>query len=168
MEVSRTAFVGSPDGRFTKVVGDPLINGGSQSVGCAWADLDNDGWSDFGAKVRIQATVAGQSRWQMRQFDGGDGASGGSVDAHFGLGEATNLDTLRIEWPSGIVQELRDLPTNQFLTVTEAARLQGLGADVLRIQSWKAMAFEVQTSTDLTQWSPLTTVTKLTGPWGIL
>ena len=47
--------------------------------------------------------------------------------------------------------------------VETTARLQALGAGVLRIQSWKGMAFEVQTSTDLDQWSPLTTVTNLTG-----
>jgi len=119
--------------------------------------------SGFGAKVRVQAAIAGQSRWQLRQIDGGDGTSGGSLEADFGLGDATIIDTLRIEWPSGIVQELRDVAPKQFLTVTEAARLQALGAGVLRIQSWKGMAFEVQASTDLDQWSRLTTVTNLTG-----
>ena len=49
------------------------------------------------------------------------------------------------------------------MTITEPARLQALGAGVLRIQSWKRMAFEVQASTDLNQWSPLATVTNLTG-----
>jgi hypothetical protein len=117
----------------------------------------------LGAKVRLKAIIAGQSRWQMRQIDGGDGSSGGSLEAHFGLGDATIIDTLRIEWPSGIVQELHDVATNRFLTVTEPARLQALGAGVLRIQSWKGTAFEVQASSDLDQWSPLTTVTNLTG-----
>ena len=36
----------NPDGRFTKVLGDPLVNVGAQSTGCAWGDFDNDGWSD--------------------------------------------------------------------------------------------------------------------------
>jgi hypothetical protein len=36
---------------------------------------------------------------------------------HFGLGDATKVDTLRIEWPSGTVQELKDVPANQILTV---------------------------------------------------
>jgi hypothetical protein len=39
--------------------------------------------------------------------------------AHFGLGDATNVETLRIEWPSGITQEYVDLAVNQFLTVAE-------------------------------------------------
>ena len=61
------------------------------------------------------------------------------------------------------MQELRDVAAKQFLTATEPARLQALGAGVLRIQSWKGMAFEIQASADLDQWSPLTTVTNLTG-----
>ena len=35
--------------------------------------------------------------------------------AHFGLGDATNVTTLRIEWPSEIVRELQDVAANQFL-----------------------------------------------------
>ena len=31
------------------------------------------------------------------------------------------------------------------------------------MQSWKRIAFEVQTSIDLKQWSPMTTVTNLAG-----
>ena len=117
----------------------------------------------FGAKVRVRTTVAGQARWQMRQIDGDDGTSGGSLEAHFGLGDAMTIDTLRIEWPSGIVQELHAVAPKQFLTLTEPSRLQALGAGVLRIRSWKGMAFEVQTSADLKQWSTVTTVTNLTG-----
>jgi hypothetical protein len=32
-----------------------------------------------------------------------------------------------------------------------------------RVQSWKGQSFEVQMSTDLKQWAPLTTATNLTG-----
>ena len=72
-------------------------------------------------------------------------------------------ELVRIEWPSGTVQELRDVAANQFLIVTEPARLQALGAGGLRIQLWKGMTFEVPTSTNLNQWPPLNPVTNLTG-----
>lgn len=39
--------------------------------------------------------------------------------AHFGLGDATKVDLLRIEWPIGVVQEIPNVPANQILTVTE-------------------------------------------------
>ena len=42
-----------------------------------------------------------------------------SLIAHFGLGDATNVDLVRIEWPSGNVQELRDEACKQILTVVE-------------------------------------------------
>jgi hypothetical protein len=84
--------------------------------------------------------------------------------AHFGLGAATIINTLRIEGPSGIVQELHDITPKQFPSVTEPARLQAPGAGVLRIESWKAMAFEIQASTGLDQGSSVTTVTNLAGP----
>ncbi|MSU62483.1 MAG: hypothetical protein EXS31_08810 [Pedosphaera sp.] len=114
--------------------------------------------SAIGAKVRVRATFGGKTFWQLREISSGSG-----LIAHFGLGNATNIEALRIEWPSGIVQELHDVAPKQFLTLTEPARLQALAAGVLRIQSWKGMAFEVQASTNLDQWSPLTTVTNLTG-----
>lgn len=38
-----------------------------------------------------------------------------------GLGDATIIDTLRVEWPSGIVQELHNVPVKQKLTIVEPA-----------------------------------------------
>src|SRR5438445_12757146 len=55
----------------------------------------------------------------MRHISNGDGYSGNSLDAHFGLGDATNIDNVRIEWPSGIVQEMHNVAPKQFLPVTE-------------------------------------------------
>ena len=119
--------------------------------------------SAIGAKVRAKTTISGKTVWQLREISNGDGVGNGTLTAHFGLGDSTNVETLRIEWPSGIVQELHDVAAKQSLTVTEPARLQVLGTGVLRVQSWKGMAFEIQASTDLKQWSPLTTVTNLSG-----
>ena len=39
--------------------------------------------------------------------------------AHFGLGPDTLVKELRIEWPSGVIQTLRDVAADQILTVRE-------------------------------------------------
>jgi hypothetical protein len=39
------------------------------------------------------------------------------VPVHFGLGAATTIDELRIEWPDGSQQSLYDVAANQYLTV---------------------------------------------------
>ena len=76
----------------------------------------------IGAKVRVKAFYRGASRWQLREIFGGDGTFNSQpLLAHFGLGEAANIDTVRIEWPSGIVQELYNLAPKQSLTITEPA-----------------------------------------------
>jgi len=71
-----------------------------------------------GAKVRVQAFFRGAERWQLREISGGIGF-GQTPYANFGLGDATNARTVRIEWPSRIVEELSDVDVKQFLSVTE-------------------------------------------------
>jgi hypothetical protein len=76
--------------------------------------------SAIGAKVRVKAFYRGASRWQLREISGGDGEGGQQpLEAHFGLGDATNIDQVRIEWPSGIVQTLTNPAPKQILTVVE-------------------------------------------------
>jgi hypothetical protein len=120
--------------------------------------------SAIGAKVRIRATIWGQPIWQMREIATGDGFTGQSdLRAHFGLGDATNVTTLRIEWPSGIVQELSNVAANQILTITEPAQLVPLGPREFQIRCWKGMKFEVEKSHNLQTWDSLGTVTNVIG-----
>jgi hypothetical protein len=73
------------------------------------------------------------------------------------------VDVLRIERTSGTVQELYNIPAEQYLTVTEPARLSMPSPGEVHIQCWKGMAYRVEGSPDLATWTPLTTVTNLTG-----
>ena len=41
---------------------------------------------------------------------------------HFGLGKSKTIREIEIQWPSGIHQTLRDVATDQILTITEPAR----------------------------------------------
>ena len=67
--------------------------------------------SGIGARVIAETAVFGRPLRQMREMNAIPMANIGR--AHFGLGDATKVDTLRIEWPSGIVQELKDVAVNQ-------------------------------------------------------
>ena len=42
-----------------------------------------------------------------------------AAQVHFGLGQATKLDKLTIRWPSGVVQEFKDLDINRHVRFTE-------------------------------------------------
>jgi formylglycine-generating enzyme required for sulfatase activity len=114
-----------------------------------------------GARIFATATIRGQIMRQMRVITASDNDQ--TLIAHFGLGDAAQVDLLRIEWPSGIVQELKDVTPNRILTVTEPPRLIPQGVGKFQIQCWVNQSFEVQCSSDLTTWTPVATVTNLTG-----
>jgi len=117
--------------------------------------------SPIGAKVRVKATIRGKTYWQMREVTNGDGFAGNSLNPHFGLGDATNVDIVRIEWPSGAVQEFQNVAAKQFLTVTEPSRLTALsnGAPLFTLKGGRNLQYDVQASTDLKSWSLLYTLT---------
>ncbi|MFC2086509.1 FG-GAP-like repeat-containing protein [Bacteroidota bacterium] len=147
------------DATFTKITTGGIVNDNNFSLGCAWADYDNDGnldlfvavdngtnnllyrndgnsnnWinikcvgtvsntSAIGAKLRVKANIFGNDVWQMRELSGQTGAGLGSqnsLNAEFGLGDATVIDSIIIEWPSDSVDIYTNVPVRQFAVVTE-------------------------------------------------
>ena len=71
-----------------------------------------------GIGARITLTAGG--RTQIREITAGaSNSSQNMLPAHFGLGQAEIVDEIRIQWPSGTVQTLREIAPNQVLTVVE-------------------------------------------------
>ena len=72
-------------------------------------------------------------------------------------------EIVKIEWPSGAVQELRNVSVNQTLTVVEPPKLAGAKQNALGFQSdvvgLPGSNYVIEFSRDLTEWAWLTTVT---------
>lgn len=74
----------------------------------------------IGAKIWVVATIGGVSVRQHREIQSQNSfLCHNSLIAHFGLGDALEVDSLRVEWPSGEVNELAGVAPNQLLTITE-------------------------------------------------
>ena len=75
----------------------------------------------IGVRVKAKATINGNTYWQMREIQTQTGF--GSQDqpwAHFGLGDATTVDSLTIYWPvSGLTTVFTDVKADQFVTMVE-------------------------------------------------
>jgi hypothetical protein len=113
--------------------------------------------SAIGAKVKMTATIRGQNLTQFREI--GAGACFGQNDPrpHFGLGDATQAQTVEIEWPSGQTQTLSNVAARQILTVTEpggAPRLSVTPDGVLHLDGDPNKAYLVESSSQLTEWIP--------------
>jgi hypothetical protein len=124
--------------------------------------------SAIGTKIRVKATIGGQEVSQLRQISGGDGWLGfNSLDVLIGLGDASVIDLLRLEWPSGVVQEISNVPVKQTLEIVEpilvaAAEipLGGPGTIGLRLTGATSRPLHVEASSDLVRWSAVEAVTQ--------
>ena len=127
----------------------------------------------LGALVRAQAQIRGETYWQTRRIASDTGSP--ELLAHFGLGDATNVTTLRIEWPSGIVQELPNVAANQSLTVVESqgytnappqiasAVKDPSGLQLAITEPAAGARYILEASTDLVTWTKLLARTSVGG-----
>ncbi len=75
----------------------------------------------IGSIVKVKATINGQPVWQMREVSAQTGyGSQNSLRVHFGLGDATTIDSIEIDWAgSSTVDYAQGVAADQFLTLTE-------------------------------------------------
>lgn len=110
--------------------GKALYNNNSSTNGNNWMQikltgigsliLNGSNRSAIGAIVRVKAIIDGNVVWQMREISAQNSFNSmSSLDAEFGLGDASIIDSIIISWPSGIVDSCAALPVNQFYTITE-------------------------------------------------
>lgn len=133
---------GSVGAEFTRVV--------SAHRGLVAADVDNDGRLDLlttrlgegvvlwrntsqarrWLRVRLVGTVSNRhgigavvrAAGQSNVMTSAIGYASSRVEpVHFGLGALETIETVEVVWPSGRVQQLTDVPTNQTIVVTEPA-----------------------------------------------
>lgn len=74
----------------------------------------------IGAKVWLWATIDGNPLCQHREIQTQNSfLCHSSLIVHFGLGDATVIDSFRVEWPSGTIDRSINAPINQLLLISE-------------------------------------------------
>jgi hypothetical protein len=77
--------------------------------------------SAIGTKVRAKAMINGKPVWQLHEISAQTGhAAQNGLEAHFGLGSASLVDSLMIHWPSDSVSVLSNVAVNRVINVTES------------------------------------------------
>jgi len=85
-----------------------------------WLELKLEGTKSnrdaIGARVKL--TAGGSAQYSHVSFAAGY-ASSSAGPLHFGLGSNRMVETLEIRWPSGAVQELKNIPGDQIVPIKE-------------------------------------------------
>jgi hypothetical protein len=85
-----------------------------------WLELKLIGTRSNRDAVGAHVTLVSNGLRQLREVHAGSGyQSGSSLIQHFGLGPATNVESIHISWPSGAQSELTNVAANQLLVVRE-------------------------------------------------
>jgi hypothetical protein len=71
-----------------------------------------------GIGARIKVTAGAAVQYSQVSFAAGY-ASSSAGPTHFGLGPAASASLVEIRWPSGAVQELRNVPADRVIKVKE-------------------------------------------------
>jgi hypothetical protein len=85
-----------------------------------WILLKLEGAQSNRSAIGARVTISAGGHKQMQEVHSGGGyISQSDLRLHFGLGEASKIDSLEIRWPNGHVQKLASVQTNQILSVKE-------------------------------------------------
>jgi hypothetical protein len=85
-----------------------------------WLEFKLEGTSSNrdGIGARIKVVAGGTVQYNHVSFAAGY-ASSSAAPTHFGLGAEPKASAVEIRWPSGIVQELKDVPADRVVRVKE-------------------------------------------------
>lgn len=99
--------------------------------------------SALGTRVKAKATYNGISQWQTREINAANSFNSmNALNVHFGFGNASQIDSLVVFWPSGLKQTFTNVSLNSFYNLTEG---NSLTSDV------KTISNEVPNSVSLKQ-----------------
>ncbi len=105
------------------------------SNGNKWISITCKGTSTnrsaIGTKVRVKATINGNSVWQLQEVDGQSGYCGQNLMLHFGLGNTNVIDSIKVEWPAGGDQYFTKVTVNQSVTIIENGTLISVGENTI-------------------------------------
>ncbi len=92
--------------------------------------------SALGTIVKIKATIGGTPIWQIREINAQNSFNSmNMLNVHFGLGDASAIDSLIVKWGGGLTQVFTNVTLNRFYKLTEGQGLNEIIIGVNQISS---------------------------------
>lgn len=90
-----------------------------------WLQLDLTGTKSNRFAIGAQVEIKSGSRTLLREVKGSEGfGATGPYRVHFGLGQATSIESMTVVWPSGLRQTFESIAADHIYTLTEGSSLK--------------------------------------------
>ena len=107
----------------TRLNETPVLLRNVMGAGNHWLALQLIGERSNRDAIGARVTVRSGGVTQVNRVTTSTGyACSSELAVHFGLGRSTRVDSIEIEWPSGVRQTLTDVAGDSMLTVRERLR----------------------------------------------
>jgi len=104
-----------------------FLNNGNQNK---WIEIKLTGnatnRSGIGSKVKVKAVINGNPVWLTRTVEGQSGYCGQNLDLHFGIGNTTVIDSIKVEWQTGSAEYFTSIQPNQILRIVQGQGIIGI------------------------------------------
>jgi len=101
--------------------------------------------SALGTIVKIKATINGTPKWQIREINAQNGFNSmNSLNVHFGLGNATVIDSMIVKWGGGLTQVFTNVMPGKFYKLNEGQSLNEIIIGITQINSEVPANFSLQ------------------------
>ncbi len=108
---------------LTKALYENITNNGNKWVNIKCTGV-NANRSAIGARVKVKAVINGQPGWQLREVNSQNSFNSmNMLNVHFGLGNATIIDSVVVEWPRGGRQVFTGIAVNTRYNLIEGMSL---------------------------------------------
>ncbi|HWZ96755.1 MAG TPA: CRTAC1 family protein [Candidatus Dormibacteraeota bacterium] len=111
---------GNVDLVIEDLAGEPMILKNNGIAGKHWVSFELQGTKSnrlaIGARVKI---VAGRMTQTEEIHSGGSYLSQNDLRVHFGLNTATKIESVEIRWPSGKIEQLKNVDADKYYAVLE-------------------------------------------------
>lgn len=122
-----------------------LFRNDNLTAGRHWAQFTLQGTTSnrfaVGALVRVKAQIGGTQVWQTREVSAHNSfQSQNDLRQHFGLNDATVIDSVQVRWPSGLVENFAGLQADRFYKIIEG---EGISQILAAHETTEAPSFEL-------------------------
>ncbi len=105
----------------------------NNGTGNSWVTIECAGVTSNKAAIGTKVRVKAGGNWQMQEVVAQTGYNSQNLWLHFGFGNISVIDSIRVEWINGLTHNFVNQPVNRKVTISESGTITAISQSNLQI-----------------------------------